>query len=630
MDPHTYPTGPLSASEKYNATYETTPEKIRTKDAVCTPSHKLSASHTARSTCNRRLPAYGSTGPSDDLRKYIALGCLQFDQTICTGQSPTREKKWQELLTTTLPDEARVILRAKVTQLLQAHWIRLFLLQGAPEIQGSLVRVYLLPEDRRCHTLDRHSSSLKAGLRQLLHKVNISAEAWVGLPPDTIGPYFDPWASVEPVSLYYLFNKLPSPNPVPAMIKNRYARAAVYDLLKSCEVSPWELDGEQPLPGLKTRLYPYQARSAGLMIQREVSPRLQLDPRLEARSSPNGEIFYFGARDGSFLKTPIYYETNQGGILAETMGLGKTIVCLAVILATKGHFPKIPAAKHPPPRLVRGHVSKLSEMAASTIVQYAIPAKAFFDQSEANGFKIPHTIRGILERNPPCYEIVQRASRHSRNTRKLPPQQILTCSGTVVVVPPILLDQWQSEIRKHVIKGSIKVLVVDKVSRGRGKVGSASHVDDGIDVTSELPIPTELMKYDVVLFTRTRFEQEIQDGVDSQGRRATSGATRRCSCPYIAATRLRDCHCHNNSKLYESPLQKLHWLRIIIDEGHNFSSSVSNAVLVAKQLKVERRWVVSGSKCCPSLNSLVTNFESTGEESGRRRDGNVDARNRRR
>jgi SNF2 family DNA or RNA helicase len=109
-------------------------------------------------------------------------------------------------------------------------------------------------------------------------------------------------------------------------------------------------------------------------------------------------------------------------------------------------------------------------------------------------------------------------------------------------------------------------------------------------------LTVRLHRFDVVLFTRTRFEQEIEDGSDEQGRRAAAGVNRVCNCPYIGATRIPDCNCVGTGSVYESPLLKLHWLRIIIDEGHSFSSSVSNAVLVAKKIQAERRWVVSGSR----------------------------------
>jgi len=136
------------------------------------------------------------------------------------------------------------------------------------------------------------------------------------------------------------------------------------------------------------------------------------------------------------------------------------------------------------------------------------------------------------------------------------------------------LHQWQLEIKKHVAEGGLNVLVMDS--------------------KAELPRATELAKYDIVLFSRSRFEQEILDGADKHGRRPSRGPANQCQCPYVGATRMRDCSCSQDG-LYHSPLRDLHWLRIIIDEGHNFSSSNANAVLVAKQLQAERRWVVSGT-----------------------------------
>jgi SNF2 family DNA or RNA helicase len=332
-----------------------------------------------------------------------------------------------------------------------------------------------------------------------------------------------------------------------------------------------------------------------LMLQQEASPQLQLDPRLEVRKSPDGRTFFFGARDGSFLQEPRYYEANRGGILAETMGLGKTVICLAVILATKHHLPQIPAAYQPPPR-VRRRVGTLVDMAASVLGRYSIPAKARLEWKEQDENTDTTIFKEALNRNIAFYEIPPDLPRMNRNTRIPPPRQLVTSSATIIVVPRNLLHQWQSEIQKHVFQGALKVLVVDTAPRRGSKIKAVPQVDNTMEFRSELPAPTELMKFDVVLFTRNRFELEIQDGQDDLRRRAVSGVSRVCKCPYIGVTRIPDCDCVDSDKIYESPLKKIHFLRIIIDEGHSFSSSVSNAVLVAKQIQAERRWIVSGSK----------------------------------
>ena len=253
-----------------------------------------------------------------DLKKYIALGCLHID---CASHldHQVKEKDWTEWIYADLPDELRVLIGSEAARLLEARWIRMFLHQSNPVTKTSTVRIYLLPEDWGRKFIDRNSRNLKIALRNLLHQVDVSPEAWLGQHSPSTMKRFDPWATADNASLFYLFNKLPSPAPVPESIKSRFSRRAVEDLLDSVTIELTEDPEYRPIPGLKSKLYPYQARSASLMIQRESTPILQLDPRFDVRKSPDGEAFYFGARDGSFVKEPKFYEANRGGILAETM-----------------------------------------------------------------------------------------------------------------------------------------------------------------------------------------------------------------------------------------------------------------------------------------------------------------------
>lgn len=253
-----------------------------------------------------------------DLRKYIAVGCLHFDHEIQLATSSSHNR-WAELVSSDMPSELRTFIGNEAARLLDARWVRMFALRTNEVPNDSLVRVYLLPEDWGRRYIDRNSRSLRTALRTLLLRIDVSPEAWAGAPSATTRSQFDPWASAEDASLFYLFNKLPSPAPAPEEIKTRHSRRAVEDLLDSVAFDPTDKAEELPLPGLKSRLYPYQARSASLMIQREAAPELQLDPRFDVRQSPNGERFYFGAKDGSFVKEPKFYEANRGGILAETM-----------------------------------------------------------------------------------------------------------------------------------------------------------------------------------------------------------------------------------------------------------------------------------------------------------------------
>lgn len=308
-------------------------QSLKSSKHMCHPNHDVSFPPSSVSDSSAVTPAttpltsassvLDQDAKLQDLDKYIALGCLHVKQELPIDiHTDDLSPEWVELLFSLLPDEVQQIIGINASRLLEASWIRLFLRRCpkfAQEQSGSILRVYLLPEDWGRRFIDRRSKSLKLALRELLPLIDVSPEIWFGTNYSSSNRHFDPWASAENVSLYYLFNKLPSPAPSPERVKNRYARNAVWGLLEAGSPVTKEGFEEHSVPGLKTKLYPYQARSAALMLQREASPHLQLDPRLEVRVSPAGSKFFFGARDGTFLQEPRFYETNRGGILAETM-----------------------------------------------------------------------------------------------------------------------------------------------------------------------------------------------------------------------------------------------------------------------------------------------------------------------
>jgi hypothetical protein len=201
-------------------------------------------------------------------------------------------------------------------------------------------------------------------------------------------------------------------------------------------------------------------------------------------------------------------------------------------------------------------------------------------------------------------------TRSRRNSVINPPEKIFLGSGTIIVCPPNLVEQWRSEIAKHVEDGRLKVCVMAHPS-------------------ARLPPIHGLLNYDIVLFSRTRFDQEERQGKDAGGRRESSGVPLACSCPYVGATRTPDCRCFKKDEVYKSPLLGIRWKRLIVDEGHSMGSRKSNAICVAERLSVESRWLVSGTPS-PSLlgaGAGVANTEGeTEEESQERRQKLLDTR----
>ena len=512
----------------------------------------------------------GESSPSNeaasflsDLDNYLPLGCLCFED-LAEFHDDQSTGVWSDI--TQLPPllAFEETLYSHLHKLASSGWIRIFSARSYADPRYLIFRIYILPFDVGLRFIDRQSKRLYLALENMIVELDISSDAWNGNYIPESACKFDMWASRDEGSLFWMFNNLPSPSPSVGLVKEKYAREAMEDLL----------DSEFELPGLKTQLYPYQRRSAGLMLQRESISTLDLDPRLEQRTAPDGSTYYFGARDLAFLRYPRYYEACKGGVLAESMGLGKTVICLALILATKDHPPLVPTPYNLPP--TRPSIASLTDMAISAVNRKSVPWRVEFQREKLANHDDLANCRKKLEQNPAAYEIPVEPMRWNRKTILPPPKKMTLASTTIIVVPRNLCKQWQSEIQKHVDADILRILVIE-------------------DSKKALPPPDELCSYDIILFTRGRFEIEVKDGADAQGRRLGS-TTLQCRCFYIGASRIRDCHCIKRDELYDSPLKHLRFKRLIIDEGHFFSNTNNTAASVANRLiTADHRWVVSGT-----------------------------------
>ncbi|KAF5616689.1 DNA repair rad8 [Fusarium sp. NRRL 52700] len=426
-------------------------------------------------------------------------------------------------------------------KLSRALWARLqFSIQNKDSDIGFL-RVYLLPDDVLRSTVDRSNQSLLRARNDVLGQLNYSQEAWAGnsnaiwldkpLPHEVVtqNEHLN-----EGMSLLQLFNKIPSPRPRISIIEDTYSKYAMCDIL----------DGK--VPGLKSELYPYQRRSSAMMLQKEVQPEQVLDPRLLHVKDQEGGSWYIDNVAGTVLREPRHYDGVAGGILAEEMGAGKTIICLALILATKGlptQPPEYVCVEKPP---IRKRLAPLAEMAASCATRNAVPWRPYFDLYKSKlGDEYSNCI-AALERNPGYYSI--KSSEKRRVTRfctgfQSKKTRLYLSNGSIVVVPPNLLMQWKQEITKHT--DGLEILVV----------------------TRDQPLPKEedLLKFDLILFTQTRLENLLRQ----------------------------------EGGLEQSPLSKVHFKRCIVDEGHKLGhskmSSKSNLLLVLDALHFSARWIVTGT-----------------------------------
>ncbi|KIX06333.1 uncharacterized protein Z518_04309 [Rhinocladiella mackenziei CBS 650.93] len=425
----------------------------------------------------------------------------------------------------------------------QRQWLKTQRLPHTSDNHASL-RVYALPED-----VSRSSRGSVKDFRKVLKFladfIDTTSDAWDGRhdPRTPIRTYREPMSSQEE-SLFYIFNTLQSPDPS-------------IDNAGSCVDSQQSMADifRDSIHGLKTTLYPYQKRSVAAMLRKEANPAKSIDPRKPRFQDLNGTEFYFDIHEGALLLNPYLYSEPRGGILAETMGYGKTLICIALILATRGHYPKVPEGRlNILDKQVNERTPSLLELAAKTIKQAGIPWKSEFAHLEKAGYHFEHCTETLDKYEAKFAEPIFHPMTPNRLGKKREDCRILRlCYATLLIVPPNLLVQWQHEMEKHTEQDALDILVLDSS-------------------TKEIPDYKTLMRYDVVLITKARFEQEYRDDDFNQGRRL-------------------------GQERFRSQLTELRWLRVICDEGHGFAGSSyrTNAMAMLDKMSIERRWVVSGT-----------------------------------
>ena len=496
--------------------------------------------HQQSAACKTKIPPQAPVS----LQDYVPAGTLVLDQPTARDWTPITLCNIREI------DK----LQPSFISLIKANWVKAYVQELAEHPLSSLLRLYVLPDDVGRGAIERGDRVMQRRLQYLMSNVDISRKAWDGQvnlnePVDR----YKTW-SEEEESLFYLFNTVPSPDSTSFNVTSAPSQAAIDSLFDS-----------KSLPHLKTRLHPYQKRSAASMIRREVNPRRTLDPRVIETRGPLGDLFNFDCQTGQIFRNPKEYDEIKGGVLAESMGLGKTLISLATVLATKGHWPQIPPeyslGLHP----VRPSTGSLIDMAAATIGREQIPWRNLFQKLGRSGENHASCLKA-LEDNVGSYLIPPPPKRHSRRPSTIPsPERIRLCPATIVILPQNLLHQWQHEISRHFSPDTFKILCLDTRERV---------------VTPQV---SELLKFDIIFFTRQRFEQELCPS-------AANNENRPCVCP-----RADDCRCWAKAK-YKSPLASMHFLRVIMDEGHDFAGARRNNVYYAlSRLRVDRKWIVSGT-----------------------------------
>lgn len=471
----------------------------------------------------------------NDLSRLVPLGILTAPLNVCRFPSPEPEAPdgWHWLPPGLFPETWK--------------WLEVLAYLNAIRLTYSVyeqfvVRVYCVPEDVRKLGVLFDTRGRKA-FTSLVDEVNVHPQAWSGHETNFKKALLPKGFSM---TLAQIYNDLDSP-PRSHSLKDltHYEKSALY-----------AVEANQ-VPGLISQLYPYQARSVQSMFLRESYPTKMLDPRLITIEAVTSTL-YLELDRYCFWKFPVMYDAPKGFILGEEMGSGKTCECLALILISLDQTPCNPALEPvtnlrlPAPSSSHSGVRSLLDIAAAAVQDHSVPFR-WQDLSQS--------CSDHLEAHKPSYiiplpQVRTRARRHLQDgfdrakeaIDSRPGTRIWLSHATLIVVPDTLVSQWRHEINKHVQSDVLRVLVIAS-TRSR-------------KVKDQIPTAEELLRFDIVLISHSRFSREEEQ----------IGSSQLCNCPYSGRTREIICSCPD-PVTYVSPLTTLHWKRLIVDEGHSMSAS---------------------------------------------------------
>ncbi|CAN3501810.1 hypothetical protein DICA1_D17392 [Diutina catenulata] len=301
------------------------------------------------------------------------------------------------------------------------------------------------------------------------------------------------------------------------------------------------------VPGITTSLFDYQQTSVATMLEREsATPRVAPVPNYVPL--PRGG--YYDVLTHQLFREPEVTKLPRGGILAENMGLGKTLICLAMICATKHEVAQIPPDLVTRPVKPQRHKPTLVELCIDKIGLDGLPWRYFLTEIPAHLIE-PLTM-GVGRFEIPVHsngEYDQYTRVRNRSSQRAPTEtrELMLSNGTLVVCPNNLFHQWANEIAKHVEPGFLRVLYVSAEYNETKLEGNCCY-------TREIPPSLALLEFDLVVVTASQVTRMSAEG-----------------------------------------LEAIYWKRLIVDEGHSMNSKSRTSDVCSNTLMCERKWVVSGT-----------------------------------
>lgn len=347
--------------------------------------------------------------------------------------------------------------------------------------------------------------------------------------------------------------------------------ARIYSAVKPTGDEPeLEVAPEHLVPVLRR----YQKRAVRWMIAREMGSPGVLPKSSETHplwvyvpllGGTEHKCFYINSWTGRVSLQPFPAPSPvKGGILAEEMGLGKTVELLACIMSNR--------FRGPPP-MVEGDTAGDPQCERIDCVCGAVAEDDYVGlwlQCEMCKAWLHGSCVGCPQKPPSGDYVCDRCVRKSAST---PVTQ--DCGATLIVCPAPILQQWHDEILKHTTPGTLQILVYS----GQGQPGSS------VPVTT----PAALARADIVLTTLEVLRSELFKDMDTT---ANDRSRRRAQRFPIVPT----------------PLTRLRWWRLCCDESQLIEGGAAKAAIMVRKLEAVHRWAISGTPVSQGVEDLYGLF----------------------
>ena len=380
------------------------------------------------------------------------------------------------------------------------------------------------------------------------------------------------------------------------------------------------------LPQLKPTLRGYQRRAAQWMINREreqgenipsssslIHPLWREVPcscipqeKTTTRNGASPLKLYINIYTGLLSQTRFLAPPGpKGGIASDEMGLGKTVELLALILGNPycgpapvfpPKRPKSPNAGTPGRRPGQSSPTPTTSPGAAPLASPGsnngekeridcVCGAYSVDPGDEDGyeglwvqcaecFAWQHGGCVGFPKRPPKQEYICQPC-----LRKLAALEVTQpCGTTLVVCPAPILAQWKEEISRHVQPGAVKIMVYEgqpqpKPNRPQPKLVTAA----------------DLAACDIVLTTYDVLRSDLYHEPDQKKDDYEDRDLRRRRRKY---------------EIMPTPLTRLRFWRVAIDEAQIVESSTAKAAAMALKLHTEHRWCVTGTPLSRGLEDL--------------------------